>query len=241
MDKHKLAIIVPYRDRQKQLDVFLPHMKKFLSRKAQRELYAGVAHKKISGKFESFFPLEDYDIFVIEQMDDYPFNRGMLINSCVKLIPPEYDYFVFQDIDLLPMIDSIRYAYEEHPLHMAAHFEGNVKLPYFEYIGGGLKITRENFEKINGFSNDYWVWGIEDLDLLTRMRNNNLLESQTYYDNSNLFENSRYNYVDVSPSKFKMKREFMAFKFGGKSYIRILNNDRISDITHGSFSMSAWF
>ena len=60
-------------------------------------------------------------------------------------------------------------------------------------------------------------------------------------DNSNLFENNRYNYVDVSPSKFKMKREFMAFKFDGKSYIRILNNDRISDITHGSFSMSAWF
>ena len=55
MNKHKLAIIVPYRDRQKQLNVFLPHMKKFLSRKAHRELYAGVSHKKISGKFESFF------------------------------------------------------------------------------------------------------------------------------------------------------------------------------------------
>jgi len=121
MDKHKLAIIVPYRDRQKQLDVFLPHMKKFLSRKAQRELYAGVAHKKISGKFESFFPLKDYDIFVIEQMDDYPFNRGMLINSCVKLISPEYDYFVFQDIDLLPINDNIHYGYEEHDARQRSH------------------------------------------------------------------------------------------------------------------------
>ena len=73
MDKHKLAIIVPYRDRQKQLNVFLPHMKKFLSRKAQQEWYGG------SSAVEANYL--DYDIFVIEQMDEYPFNRGMLINS----------------------------------------------------------------------------------------------------------------------------------------------------------------
>jgi len=78
MNKHKLAIIVPYRDRQKQLNVFLPHMKKFLSRKAQQEWYGG------SSAVEANYL--DYDIFVIEQMDDYPFNRGMLINSFLNLI-----------------------------------------------------------------------------------------------------------------------------------------------------------
>ena len=199
MDKHKLAIIVPYRDRQKQLDVFLPHMKKFLSRKAQRELYAGVAHKKISGKFESFFPLEDYDIFVIEQMDDYPFNRGMLINSCVKLIPEEYDYFVFQDVDLLPTNDNVHYGYEKQPVHMASNFERNVKLPYFEYIGGCLKISRKQFEFINGFSNEYWGWGFENLDLLQRMRKFDvLIELDTHYDISNLSENIKYDFVGVT-------------------------------------------
>ena len=55
MNKHKLAIIVPYRDRQKQLDVFLPHMKKFLSRKAQQEWYGG------SSAVEANYL--DYDIF----------------------------------------------------------------------------------------------------------------------------------------------------------------------------------
>ena len=185
-NNHKLAIIVPYRDRQKQLDIFIPHMKKFLSRPAQLEWYIGNLSKESYGEDRlrsSSSDVDiylDYDIFVVEQSDEYPFNRGMLINSCVKILPPEYDYFVFQDIDLLPMIDSIRYAYEEHRLHMATHFEGNIKLPYFEYIGGCLKITREDFEKINGFSNEYWGWGIEDLDLLTRMRNNNLLEYGIY-------------------------------------------------------------
>ena len=242
MNKHKLALIVPYRDRQKQLNVFLPHMKKFLSRKAQRELYAGVSHKKISGKFESFFPLEDYDIFIIEQMDEYPFNRGMLINSCVKLIPEEYDYFVFQDIDLLPTNDNVHYGYEKQPVHMASKFEKNVKLPYFEYIGGCLKISRKQFEFINGFSNEYWGWGFENLDLLQRMRKFDvLIELDTHYDISNLSENIKYDFVGVISSKLKIKRKFNGFKFDGRNYIKILNNDRITDITHGSFSMSVWF
>ncbi len=232
-EKHKLAIIVPYRDRQKQLNTFLPHMKKFLSRKAQQEWYGG------SSAVEANYL--DYDIFVIEQKDEYPFNRGMLINSCVKLIPEEYDYFVFQDVDLLPINDNIHYGYEEHPVHMSSKFVKKIKLPYFEYIGGCLKISRKQFEKVNGFSNEYWGWGFEDLDLLTRMRETKLIKLESYYDTSNLTENNRYDYVNVIPSKFKINRKFTAFNFNGSNYIKVLDNKRITDITHGSFSMSAWF
>ena len=46
----KLAIIVPYRDRQDHLDVFIPHMQEFLKDK-------GI----------------DYTIFIAEQTDDRPF------------------------------------------------------------------------------------------------------------------------------------------------------------------------
>ena len=56
MDK-RLAIIVPYRDRRKQLDIFIPHMDSFLEEK-------GI----------------DYQIIVAEQRDDRPFNRGKLCN-----------------------------------------------------------------------------------------------------------------------------------------------------------------
>ena len=51
--KDKLAIIVPYRDREAHLNVFIPHMNSFL------------ANKEI-----------DYTIFVAEQADDRPFNYG---------------------------------------------------------------------------------------------------------------------------------------------------------------------
>ena len=233
MNKHKLAIIVPYRDREKQLNIFLPHMEKFLSRPAQEQRYGGTSAVD-SEKL-------DYDIFVVEQMDDYPFNRGMLINSCVKMLPEEYDYLVFHDIDLLPMTDSIDYRYEEKPVHLISEVEGNKTLPYFEYIGGAFKIPRHIFEKINGFSNEYWGWGFEDLDFLLRMRESHLTELEHFYDTSNLTRNKIYDYVGVIPANVKMNRKFRSLKFDGNNYVKIHNNDRITNITHGSYSVSAWF
>ena len=56
---HKLGIIVPYRDREQQLKRFLSHMKDYI--------------KDI-----------DYEIFIIEQSDDKPFNRGKLLNVGYK-------------------------------------------------------------------------------------------------------------------------------------------------------------
>ena len=57
IEDYKLAIIVPYRDRRKELDIFVPHMDAFFG------------DKDI-----------DYTIFVVEQLDDRPFNRGALKN-----------------------------------------------------------------------------------------------------------------------------------------------------------------
>ena len=38
-----------------------------------------------------------------------------------------------------------------------------------------------------------------------------------------------------------MNRKFRSLKFDGKNYVKIHNNDRITNITHGSYSVSAWF
>ena len=81
-NNHKLAIIVPYRDRQKQLDIFIPHMKKFLSRPAQLEWYIGNLSKESYGEDRlrsSSSDVDiylDYDIFVVEQSDEYPLIEG---------------------------------------------------------------------------------------------------------------------------------------------------------------------
>jgi DNA-binding LacI/PurR family transcriptional regulator len=53
VQNHKLGVIVPYRDRPQQLKRFVSHMEDYL--------------KDI-----------EYEIFIVEQSDDKPFNRGKL-------------------------------------------------------------------------------------------------------------------------------------------------------------------
>lgn len=42
------------------------------------------------------------------------------------------------------------------------------RLPYEGIFGGVGAFKREDFEKINGFSNLFWGWGGEDDDLYAR-------------------------------------------------------------------------
>ena len=42
------------------------------------------------------------------------------------------------------------------------------KIPYVDIFGGIVAFTAEIFEKINGYSNEYWGWGGEDDDLFRK-------------------------------------------------------------------------
>ena len=153
MDK-KLAIIVPYRNRESDLEVFLNHMTNYLN------------DTKI-----------DYEIIVVNQDDAKQFNRGMLLNigyTYAKKL--KCDYMVFHDVDMLPV--DVDYSYSNIPLHLATDFileEDEKKREIFEeYFGGVIMMNMEDFEKINGYSNKYWAWGYEDNDLLFRCKINKL-------------------------------------------------------------------
>ena len=161
-----LAIIVPYRDRRDELDIFLPHMEEFL------------ANKNI-----------DYKLIIAEQSDDRPFNYGKLCNAAVNEIIDQYDYFCFHDIDLLPINDSADYTYKEQPTQLAYENENeDIILPYPEYFGGVVILSRDIFLKINGFGNDYWGKGYVDLDLLYRCLKNNVKLVKEYdYSNGQPF------------------------------------------------------
>ena len=163
----RLAIIVPYRYRREDLDVFLPHMVEFLS------------NKQI-----------DYKIFVAEQSDDRPFNYGRLCNAIVNEIKDDYDYFCFHDIDLLPTNDDAEYYFTEVPVQIFGNKENSESgLPYQEFFGGVTLFPKDVFEKINGFSNDYWGKGYVDLDLLHRCVIKNIpLQKRYDYSNKDLFK-----------------------------------------------------
>lgn len=174
----KLAIIVPYRDREEHLNTFVPHMHEFLDGK-------GI----------------DYDIFIAEQADDRPFNYGKLCNAVVKEIDAEYNYFCFHDIDMLPMTDECDYSYVDEPTHLANDVEAhNGELPYPQYMGGVLLINREDFENSNGYSPEYYGYGFSDLDLLYRLEKSDAY-LEVYYDLNKTY--SKYNNDDTLPYRIE--------------------------------------
>ncbi|XP_066924327.1 beta-1,4-galactosyltransferase 2-like [Clytia hemisphaerica] len=148
--KHKVAIIIPYRKRFEQLKIFLRHMHPFLQR---QELL--------------------YQIFVVEQLKNDPFNRAGLFNvGFVESLKMNkgFDCFIFTDVDLLPEDDHNYYGCPTSPRHMSVAVDKfNYRLPYATIFGGVGAFTKEDFQRINGFSNMFWGWGGEDDDLYTRI------------------------------------------------------------------------
>jgi len=139
----KLAVIVPYRNREEHLKEFIPYMEKILN--------------------DEDMPFE---IFIIEQADNKPFNRAKLLNVGFSEAI-SYDYFAFHDVDMLP-VDS-DYSFPDGPTHLSSEVEQfNWGLPYDGYFGGVTLFDKESFSKINGYSNEYWGWGAEDDDVLHR-------------------------------------------------------------------------
>lgn len=144
----KLGIIVPYRNRESHLQKFTKETEKFLK------------SKNI-----------DFEIIIVEQNDDKPFNRGKLLNvGYIKAKSLGCDYIVFHDVDMIPI--DVDYTYSEVPLHLATNFELEYEkaknLQFDDYFGGVTMLSNSVFEKVNGYSNLYWGWGFEDDDLLFR-------------------------------------------------------------------------
>lgn len=137
---HQLAVIVPFRERFNQLLQFIPHMHSFLNR------------QNINHKF-----------FIINQVDDYRFNRGALINVGFLLTKNDSDYIAMHDVDLLPLNDQLTYAYPlRGPFHVSAP-NLHPKYHYSTYVGGILLLRNDHFELVNGFSTNYFGWGLEGL------------------------------------------------------------------------------
>lgn len=144
--KPRLALIVPFRDRFEELLQFAPHMEQFLADQ-------GIPHH----------------IFVMNQVDRYRFNRASLINAGFLFTKDRFDYIAMHDVDLLPQNPNLHYSFPKRgPLHIAAP-ELHPKYHYPTFVGGILLVAKEHFRALNGMSNKYWGWGLEDDEFYVRI------------------------------------------------------------------------
>ena len=126
----------------------------------------------------------NFRIFIAHQADAQPFNRGKLKNIAFDVARSQgFDTFAFHDIDQLPDDDSCDYTYpEDAPKHLSAYLsQYDYKLLFPENFGGVVLFSREQFERINGYYNEYWNWGAEDDDLYFRCRKEGYVDVRYCY------------------------------------------------------------
>lgn len=97
---NKIAIIVPYRNRDYNLRLFLLHMHRLLSKQ-----------------------LIDYGVYLIQPTKKLVFNRGLLMNIGYKEAlkdNPNWQCVVLHDVDLLPESELNIYSCPQTPRHMSS-------------------------------------------------------------------------------------------------------------------------
>ena len=135
----EIVFIIPYRDRKEQKIFFETYIKIILE------------------------DVEKYELYFVHQCDKRPFNRGAIKNIGFLAMKDKYKQhyksmtFVFHDIDTIPHKKNLfDYKTKEG---IIKHFYG-----FFNTLGGIVSINGNDFEKINGFINN-WGWGYEDNNL----------------------------------------------------------------------------
>ncbi|KAJ8316961.1 hypothetical protein KUTeg_004865 [Tegillarca granosa] len=114
--------------------------------------------------------------YVINQGDNFRFNRGALINIGYIESRAECDHICMHDVDTIPVNPNITYPYpEKGPFHVSSP-DIHPRNHYKSFVGGILIIRNEHFKELNGFSNRYWGWGAEDDDFGIRMRTKRLTQ-----------------------------------------------------------------
>lgn len=163
------AIIIPFRDREQHLKTFLAHTHPILQQQAI-----------------------EYLIIVVKQSGDETFNKNRLLNvgyNFAKSLDLEFDCFIFHDTDLLlengtniytcdssnvrhlcPEVDTLNY---KNPEYIRINPINNT-FTRASLFGGVMAFTPDQFELINGFSNRYWGWGMEDEDSYWRVQSKGL-------------------------------------------------------------------
>jgi hypothetical protein len=188
----KVAIIIPYRNREE-------HLK----------------------KCKEHFQNSSFDIYVIEQMNSQKFNRGILLNIGFDLAKKnkDYDYYIFHDVDSLPDEELMKlYMYKGQKIIHYASPDLGYKYDFPTFLGGVLGMTREDYEKINGYPNFFFGWGGEDDAVYDRIGINRMKVYRPSKGKYILLDHPQATFQEENPRKWEgLPQNFKEWKRDGLS------------------------
>ena len=118
----------------------------------------------------------NYDIITVEQSTGDLFNIGKLKNVGFDYLTNKqknkYDNIIFTDIDIIPDSDLLEYYFKEtDSLNSLANFGTRYESrdPNTKFTGALLSATPNFFKELNGYPNNFWGWGDEDVNILLRL------------------------------------------------------------------------
>jgi N-terminal region of glycosyl transferase group 7/N-terminal domain of galactosyltransferase len=214
----RLNIVVPYRDREDHLRHFVPALRTYFARdKTDRDI--------------------PYRALIIEQESGLPFNRGALNNIGFLLGRSDCDYTCFHDIDYLPL--RADYQWSNYPVAIVwygaetrlidpSRPEGLVVTHDLEKFFGAVVLTPNDvFAAVNGYSNDYWGWGYEDIDLHSRFAVHGItMKRRKGTFNALDHVNQGFN-IDGSPSQaHDRNKHLLSERWSSHSKMRLLRRIR---------------
>ncbi|XP_010998206.3 sialic acid-binding Ig-like lectin 5 isoform X1 [Camelus dromedarius] len=177
------AVVVPYCGQGQQLQQLLFHLHPFLQR---QQLH--------------------YAVYVVNQVNNSPFNRGKLRNVGFweAMQEEDWDCVFFHDVNLLPEDDRNRYVCDVFPAHVSVAIDKfNYKLPYQGYLGGVFALRPIHYLRINGFPNTYWGWDQEDNEIAARVKLSGMLLSRPHllFGRYHMLEEGQYPSHKQSPQR----------------------------------------
>lgn len=118
----------------------------------------------------------NYKIFAIELDSSTTWNRGTAFNAGFIEIMKEKPFpcIILHDVDMLPKHRNHFYACTTGPRFMYVSRSPPYVEADFAFFGGVTAILSDHYKLINGFSNKFFLWGAEDVDLYNRMVRFNL-------------------------------------------------------------------
>jgi hypothetical protein len=160
-----IAIIIPHQNN-------IEHLKKLLSNFEKESMINIRKNNRM-------------DIYLIDQNNADKFNRGLLLNIgyLIAMKNFSYDRYIFHNIDYYPNeeIFKLYFKFINYNLHFVSNTPDN-------FIGGVFAIKKEDFEKINGFPNNFFGKNVENEAFYNRCAKYNL-EIYKPIESSYLLEN----------------------------------------------------